>query len=230
MTAEVLTSTARRSGGIAQLRSLPTAGNLTPRPIGVLIAGGDPLACGGVAQLLDGCPDIRTVSDAAEADIALVLIDKVGDGLVDIVGTVSHRCGPRVVLLVGEQDLNRSAELLRAGALGILRRGQVSRPGLRRVIRSVMAGDAVLPADVLGDLLATPSGPDPESNGDQHGISSRESNVLRLLADGSDTREVAHRLCYSERTVKTIIQDITQRYGLRNRSHAVAYAIRSGLI
>ena len=53
---------------------------------------------------------------------------------------------------------------------------------------------------------------------------------MRLLADGFDTAEIAGRLFYSERTVKNIIHDITSRLELRNRTHAVAYAIREGLI
>lgn len=61
-------------------------------------------------------------------------------------------------------------------------------------------------------------------------IDGRETRVLTLLAEGSDTREIARRLNYSERTVKSIIGDITTRFGLRNRSHAVAYALRAGLI
>ena len=52
----------------------------------------------------------------------------------------------------------------------------------------------------------------------------------RLLAEGFDTAEVGERLFYSERTVKNIIHDVTSRLELRNRTHAVAYAIREGLI
>jgi len=62
------------------------------------------------------------------------------------------------------------------------------------------------------------------------GLTEREVDVLKLLADGFDTTEVATRLCYSERTVKNVVQDITRRHNLRNRTHAVAYALRQGLI
>ena len=62
------------------------------------------------------------------------------------------------------------------------------------------------------------------------GLTEREAAVLRLLADGYDTAEVGRRLFYSERTVKNIIHDVTSRLELRNRAHAVAYAIREGLI
>ncbi len=61
-------------------------------------------------------------------------------------------------------------------------------------------------------------------------LAHRELMALRLLADGCDTREIARHLCYSERTVKSIIGTVTERLGVRNRTHAVAHAIRHGLI
>ena len=57
--------------------------------------------------------------------------------------------------------------------------------------------------------------------------SRRELDVLELLAAGFSTREVAHQLCYSERTIKNILQDVTARLHARNRTHAVAYAVRN---
>lgn len=62
------------------------------------------------------------------------------------------------------------------------------------------------------------------------GLSPRETEVLRLVADGMDTAEIARVLCYSERTVKNVLHQVTTRLQLRNRSHAVAYAVREGLI
>jgi len=61
-------------------------------------------------------------------------------------------------------------------------------------------------------------------------LTTREIEVLRLLADGYDTAEIAEKMCYSERSVKHIIQGVTQRLNLRNRPHAVAYALRAGMI
>jgi DNA-binding NarL/FixJ family response regulator len=54
--------------------------------------------------------------------------------------------------------------------------------------------------------------------------------VLKLLADGFDTAEVGRRLFFSDRTVKNIVHDITTRLNLRNRTQAVAFAVRQGLI
>jgi DNA-binding NarL/FixJ family response regulator len=62
------------------------------------------------------------------------------------------------------------------------------------------------------------------------GLSDREVYVLRLVADGLDTGEIAKKLCYSERTIKNVIHAITTRLGVRNRSQAVAFALREGLI
>lgn len=62
------------------------------------------------------------------------------------------------------------------------------------------------------------------------GLSARERTVLSLLADGCSTREIAGHLCYSERTIKNVLQEITSRLQLRNRTQAVAYAVRRGWI
>jgi DNA-binding NarL/FixJ family response regulator len=58
----------------------------------------------------------------------------------------------------------------------------------------------------------------------------REREVLALIADGLSTREVARRLCWSERTIKNVLWDLTTRVGLRNRTQAVAWAVRNGWI
>ena len=61
-------------------------------------------------------------------------------------------------------------------------------------------------------------------------LTDREIKVLKLLAEGLDTAEVGRRLFYSERTVKNIVHDVTSRLNLRNRTQAVVYALRQGLI
>jgi DNA-binding NarL/FixJ family response regulator len=61
-------------------------------------------------------------------------------------------------------------------------------------------------------------------------LNRRERDVLMLLAQGLSTREVAKQLCYSERTIKNVLQDVTGRLQLRNRTQAVAVAIRAGWI
>jgi DNA-binding CsgD family transcriptional regulator len=62
------------------------------------------------------------------------------------------------------------------------------------------------------------------------GLTHRERDVLELVAEGHSTREVALRLSYSERTIKNILQDLTIRLNLKNRTQAVAHAVRNGWI
>jgi DNA-binding NarL/FixJ family response regulator len=121
-----------------------------------------------------------------------------------------------------------------AGASGVLRRGQVTPHSLLACIRAAAAGEGSLPPDLLGRLLGqvgrlqrqvlTPRGLT------FSGLTEREVRVLRLLADGLDTAEVGRQLFLSERTVKNVVHDVTSRLNLRNRTHAVAYALRQGLI
>ena len=61
-------------------------------------------------------------------------------------------------------------------------------------------------------------------------LSDRERDVLRLVAQGLPTREVAAQLCYSERTIKNVIHDVVTKLNARTRSQAVAHAMRDGLI
>jgi DNA-binding NarL/FixJ family response regulator len=65
---------------------------------------------------------------------------------------------------------------------------------------------------------------------DDEPLTVRELDVLRLAADGHEITEIARRLHRSERAVKRVTHSMFKRLGLRNRTHAVAYALRSGLI
>ena len=62
------------------------------------------------------------------------------------------------------------------------------------------------------------------------GLDDRQRDVLRLLAEGCSVNEVARWLCWSERTIKVVVHDAVERLGARNRVHAVALAVRSGLV
>ena len=64
----------------------------------------------------------------------------------------------------------------------------------------------------------------------RYGLAARELDVLRLLANGANTREMARELCYSERTVKTIVHDVLIKLACRTRAQAVALALREGVI
>jgi DNA-binding NarL/FixJ family response regulator len=71
---------------------------------------------------------------------------------------------------------------------------------------------------------------DAATSGRWHGLTARDVAVLRLLAEGQSTAGIADNLAYSESTIKNVIHDIVCHLGARNRAHAVAMAIRSGVI
>jgi DNA-binding NarL/FixJ family response regulator len=97
-----------------------------------------------------------------------------------------------------------------------------------RLLRDVLAAadrtDLLAPG-LLRDLL----GPTARGN-EAASLRPREVDVLRLMAEGLTTAEIARRLNYSQRTIKNIVYACTRRLDLRNRPHAVAYAIRAGAI
>ncbi|WP_196804454.1 response regulator transcription factor [Cellulomonas sp. URHD0024] len=197
----------------------------------VCIEGGDAITRTGIATLLTHDADLAAVQPEHGPDITLVVLDTVTPRGLAEVRSLAARGDSRVVVVVGDLSTDVVAVVLQAGAVGLLRRHDVTGESLAQLLRSVAGGDAVVPPDLLSALL-------PHSGGDAPAprmlalatLTERERAVLEMLGDGSDTREIARRLAYSERTVKTIIQDITRRFGLRNRSHAVAYAVRHGLI
>lgn len=196
----------------------------------------DPLTQAGTAAALRGRPEVRLVERGAEDEdtVVIVITDRLDITGRDLLRTVKAQGLERIVLVLGEiedTDLLAAVEL---GVRAVTRRADASPESLVDLVRRAATGDAALPPDLLGRLLTQVSRLQRhvlEPKGlDVFGMSEREKQVLRLVAQGYETREIAERMCYSQRTVKTILHDVTNRFQLRNRSHAVAYAIREGLI
>ena len=210
------------------------------RRIPVAVTTADPVSRAGIASQLRGSQLIEVVDESrldvdvrAEA-VALVVAEQWEEDTARTIRGLRQRGLERVVLLVSRLDDKGLLAAVEAGACGILRRQQATSTNLVAAIRSAAAGEGTLPPDLLGRLLdqvgrlqrqvLKPRG---LTIG---GLTEREIEVLKLLADGLDTAEVGQRLFLSDRTVKTIVHDVTSRLELRNRTHAVAHAIRLGLI
>lgn len=166
--------------------------------------------------------------------MAVVTFDRLSADAVTALRAVASDVGGPVVLLIDEI---RQEELLLAvecGVVAILPRSAVSDERLPRTVRMVADGSAALPPDLLGELMRQVERLqrevlEPRGLG-MSTLSGQELDVLRLIADGLETAEIANKLCYSERTVKNVLHRVTRRLNLRNRSHAVAYALRAGMI
>jgi DNA-binding NarL/FixJ family response regulator len=121
-----------------------------------------------------------------------------------------------------------------AGACALLRRFEATPERLGEAVSTAARGDGSVPPDLLGQLLGQFSSVQRQVLGPRglslNGFADREIEVLRLLSQGSDTAEIAQKLAYSERTVKNIIHGVMARNRLRNRVHAVAHAVRAGVI
>jgi DNA-binding NarL/FixJ family response regulator len=203
--------------------------------IPVYVHATDPISWTGVTGQLTGRPEVRVLAQAEAADAAVTLV--VVDSLTPPVAQVLRRLRReqnRLVLVPATIDDAQLSAAVECGVVGVVRRGEASAGRLVEVILSAARGEGSVPADLLGPLLnqmrrlqrevLDPRG---LSLG---GLSSREVDVLRLVADGFETREIAAKLSYSERTVKNVVHGMTTRLHLRNRAHAVAYALRHDLI
>jgi DNA-binding NarL/FixJ family response regulator len=182
----------------------------------------------GLASQLRPRPEVLLIEEAelARAQVGVVVCDTVGDETVQVLRALRARAT--------EVDDGGLVAAVEVGVAGVVRRSEATPERLVAVIRAAAAGDGSVPPDLLGRLLTqigqlqrTVLGPRGLTF---TGLTEREIQVLRLVADGFDTTEIATRLSYSPRTVKNVLHDVTSRLQLRNRSHAVAYALRHGLI
>jgi DNA-binding NarL/FixJ family response regulator len=204
--------------------------------IPVAVHATDPLSRAGLTTQLRRSQGFSVIADDAVPDdaVALVVAEEVdGEVLAEMRG-LRGRGIRRILLLVSRVDDRTLLAAAEAGVTGVLRRSEATAGNLAAAIRSAAAGEGTLPPDLLGRLLRQVGQLQRQVLSPRgltfSGLTEREVSVVRLLADGYDTAEIARRLFYSERTVKNIIHDITSRLELRNRTHAVAYAIREGLI
>jgi DNA-binding NarL/FixJ family response regulator len=202
--------------------------------LAVFVRGDDPISEAGVATQLRGRPEVSIVDHERHAEVAVVVVDDVTDEVAQTVRRLQRDAGAAVVLVVANVDDRCLMHALELGAAGLLRRREATPEALVGAIDHAARGEGTLAPDLLGSLMRqvgrlqreilAPRGVGPA------GFSEREVMVLRLLAEGLDTEEIAERLCYSQRTIKNVIHHVITRMCLRNRSHAVAYAMKVGVI
>jgi DNA-binding NarL/FixJ family response regulator len=213
---------------------------LPHRPVPLAIVAGDPVAGQGTAALLRGRGELRVLPSGAhtDAEVFLVLADRVGEPTLRLLERLAADRAAGTVRFVLVGDGVREPEVVRAitgGLVEVIPRAQAD---IERVVRAAarppaQAADVsagVAPAWLLGQLRmmwqdVLESGDDADDD-----LEPRELAVLRLLADGWGVPEIAVSLSYSERTVKNIIHGVLTRLRLRNRTEAVAYALRCGAL
>ena len=200
----------------------------------IVVCAHDPVSHAGVVSQLRGRPEVVIVErDTARARAVVVAADAVDDATLRLLR--EHQGDGRpIVLVVTVVDDAGLAAAVEAGVSGLVRRCDATPERLAHAVCAVVRGEGAVPPDLLGRLLVQVGRVQRqvlEPRGMSFtGLSSREADILRLVADGLDTNEIATSLSYSERTVKNVLHDVTSRLQLRNRSHAVAFAVRAGFI
>ncbi|MEV5570199.1 response regulator transcription factor [Spirillospora sp. NPDC052269] len=201
--------------------------------VSVVVHAPDPITLAGVTSGLRGRAELRLVDDA-DAEVAVVVADTVDDSTRGALRRYSRVSRTRTVLVAAHLKEAQLLDAVEAGVVAILWRHEASADTLTRAVLAAARGGADLPPDLLGRLLKQVGriqrGAAHAPGGGAIGLAQRELDVLGLVADGMDTAEIAAKLSYSERTVKNVLHGVMSRLHLRNRAHAVAYAIREGYI
>lgn len=207
---------------------------LVPRRVATYVAAGDPVSRAGLSAQLRTHAELTLVDEPEEAGVGVVALEAVDDEGVRQIRAVLRDGCPSVVVVSTVLDDRGVLRAIEAGACAILRRREAAPERLTAVLVAAEEGHGTLPPDLLGSLLSQVGtfqrSVVPPRGLLFNGFTEREIEVLRLVAEGYDTAEVADELAYSERTVKNVLHDVTSRFNLRNRCHAVAYALRAGVI
>jgi DNA-binding NarL/FixJ family response regulator len=200
----------------------------------VIVHAPDPISREGVLSQLRRHPEIDLRTESGPGTVALLVDDSLDEADLTRLRRIVRSEGARAVLVVGGIREAELLDVIECGVGAIVWRHEATAHRLVQAVLSAARGDGDLPADLLGRLInqvgtlhrsaaGRPGAP-------SSGLVPREVDVLRLVAEGLDTGEIASKLSYSERTVKNVMHGLTTRLHLRNRAHAVAYALREGYI
>ena len=207
----------------------------------VLIADDQTLFRSGLARLLEEDPRVEIIGQAVDgADVVkraailkpdVVLMDVKMPNLDGIEATrriVSEHPEIKVLVLTTFDADSYVLQALRAGASGyVLKDSQPS--AIISSILSVMSGERVMASAVANRVLDMLTGATtPKEFYD--GLTAREIEIIKLLAIGQANKQIAYRLHISEKTVRNHVSHMYEKLGIYDRSQAVLYAVRKGLV
>ncbi|MGW7607448.1 response regulator transcription factor [Streptomyces sp. NPDC054766] len=213
------------------------------RPARVVVADDQTVVREGIVMLLGLLPGIEVVGAAGDGAEAVALVAELAPDVV-LMDLRMPRCdgveatrriraeypGTQVVVLTTYADDESLFPALRAGARGYLTK-DAGGDEIVRAVESVLSGDAGLSPSIQRRLLERLSDPEPRPPAEApDGLTSRETEVLLLIAEGLSNHEIARKLHVSTATVKTHINNLFAKTGLKDRAQAVRYAYGKGLV
>ena len=210
-------------------------------PIKILIADDHEILREGIRKMIEKEPDMEVVGEAEDGRSAVKLARKLVPDVVlmditmpDLNGMdatrkiVSETPGVKVLALSMHQDRKYVTGMLEAGATGYLIKG-CKFEELATAIRSVARKNVYLSPRIADMVLQGYLGKSPKKFAEPV-LSSREREVLQLLAEGNSVKETAFKLGVSAKTVETHRRHIMEKLQISNSSEIVKYALREGLI
>lgn len=213
---------------------------IAPR-IRILIADDHTLVREGLRSLIGTEQGMEVVGEAANGAEAVrrvellrpdvVLIDLVMpemDGIAAIARIKQIDPQARILALTSFSDDDKVLSAIKAGALGYLLKDSTPQE-LLQAIRHVHQGEAFLDPTVALKVIGELTRPSAAPATDEHALSEREVEVLRLVAEGLSNQEIAEKLGVSERTVRNHVGSILSKLHLANRTQAALYALRQGI-
>jgi DNA-binding NarL/FixJ family response regulator len=221
----------------------PAADAQRPEPFDVVVADPHPLVRTGLRVLLERESACRVTGEATTMTTLLWEVHRVRPDVViaDLDLPDAQRNGglrelPVPVLLVGEdEDFERIVPALSERVRGFVRKSQPSTE-LIAAVQLVASGHASLPPSITGRLLdaflADIAGNPSDSAQAPLAVTltRRENDVLRLMAEGRSTGQIAEQLVVQISTVKTHVYHLLRKLGVNDRAQAVALAYRCGLV
>jgi DNA-binding NarL/FixJ family response regulator len=205
----------------------------------VAVHGSDDLTRAGLVSYVAHDRRLSLVDAAEQADVVVVAAEVAGAATLGLLRSLSGSAGGdgadrTFVVVVGRRwEVDVSAAVER-GVRAVLARGSFSPAEFAGTLVTVAQGGGNLPPSLQGALMEQVRMVQREVLAPRgltaSGVSSREADILRLVAEGHELSDIAEKLSFSERTIKYVLYGLMKRLELRNRAHAVSYAIRAGLI
>jgi DNA-binding NarL/FixJ family response regulator len=202
-------------------------------PIRVLTVDDHALLREGIATLINAESDMKLVAEACNGrdaiekfrsnrpDVTLMDLQMPAlNGIEAIIGIRTEFPNARIIVLTTYTGDVQVLRALKAGARAYLLKGEVHKD-LLNTIRAVHAGQKRIPPEIAAELAGHVGEDD---------LTSREINVLRLVASGNANKEIAAQLSIAEETVKSHITNILAKLGANDRTHAVTIALKRGII
>jgi DNA-binding NarL/FixJ family response regulator len=210
--------------------------------IRILIIDDHALVREGLKTVLATQPDFEVVGESGSAETLLDLVENARPDVVVLDAVLPGISGPeacrrlrsahsevRVLILSTFMDDELVDECIKVGANGYLVK-DVEQFALNDSIRAVYRGEGVLAPSVVGRLLSRMQSEDPPATQTRPALNDNQVQILRLLGQGESNRQIAAQVHLSELTVKSYLQDIYRKLGVRNRVEAALLATREGWI